>query len=133
MADLKEKAIALLSSVATVDLGSTGQTTIYTVPVGKKCVLDHARIRCLSGDAKATVVTFGQVGALTDFLGAQTLVALNAAAATGKLEVVPNASTVIAVEYTAGTVLQIDVTTASGDGGGTPTATVELFGMIDDA
>ena len=130
---LTHNAVTLLGSEDSVDLGATGQTTIYTVPTGKKCVLDHVRIRNLSGDAKITVVTIGQVGALTDFLGAQTIAALNAAAATGILRPVPNATTVKGIEYTAGEVLQIDVTTASGDGAGIPTATVEFFGTLDSA
>ncbi len=130
---LTHNGIALLGSVDSVDLGSTGATTIFTVPTGKKCVLDSVRIRNLSADAASAVVTVGQVGALTDFMGNQTLSALNAAAATGTMRPLVSATTVIGVEYTAGEVLQIDVGTASGSGAGTPTATVEFFGMLDDA
>ena len=122
--------VHLLGSEDTVDLNSAAQTTIYTVPIGKKCVLDHVRIRNLTANATNTIVTIGQVGALTDFLAAQTLSALNAAAATGKLTSVPNATTAKAIEYTAGEVLQIDVTTVASIA---CTATVEFFGTLDDA
>lgn len=125
--------VHLLGSVDSVDFGTAAAVTLYTVPVGKKLVIDHVRIRVVSGDCKLTVVTIGQVGALTDFLDSQTLSGLNAAAKTAKLEVIPNATTVAKIEYTAGEVIQIDVATASGDGAGTPTATVELFGTLDDA
>lgn len=130
MSDLKEKSVALLGSVDSVDLNAAAQTTIYTVPTGKKCVLDHVRIRNLSANATNAVVTIGQVGALTDFLAAQTLSALNAAAATGILRPVPNATTPKGIEYTAGEVLQIDVTVVASIA---CTATVEFFGTIDDA
>lgn len=130
MADLKEKAIALLGSVDSVDLNSAAATTIYTVPAGKKCVLDHVRIRNLSANATNTTVTIGQVGALTDFLNTQTLSGLNAAAATGIMRPVPNATTVKGVEYTASEVLQIDVTVVASIA---CTATIEFFGTIDNA
>tara|TARA_R100001530_G_scaffold124107_1_gene92211 strand:- start:1713 stop:2105 length:393 start_codon:yes stop_codon:yes gene_type:complete len=130
MANLKEKAVALLGSVDSVNLNALAQTTIYTVPTGKKCVLDHVRIRNLSANATNTTVTIGQVGALTDFLNTQTLSGLNAAAATGILSPVPNATTVKGIEYTAGEVLQIDVTVVASIA---CTATIEFFGTIDDA
>ncbi len=133
---LDHSAVAMLGSVDSVDFGTAAAVTIYTVPIGKKCVLDHCRIRNVSGNMKTVVITIGQVGALTDFLGSQTLVNVDTAAMTVKIQPVPIATPVdagIGVEYTAGEVLQIDVATASGDGAGTPTATVEFFGTLDDA
>ena len=124
---LTHNAITMLGSV---DLNSSAQTTIFTVPTGKKCVLDHVRVRNLSANATNTVVTIGQVGALTDFLGSQTLSNLNAAAATGILRPIPNATTAKGIEYTAGEVLQIDVATVASIA---CTATIEFFGTIDDA
>lgn len=133
---LNHNTSCLLGSVDSVDFGTAAAVTIYTVPTGKKCVLDYVRIRNVSGDMKTVVVTIGQVGALTDFLGSQTLVNVDTVAMTVRLEPVPIATPVdagIGVEYTAGEVLQIDVATASGDGAGTPLATVEFFGTLDDA
>ena len=104
----------MLGSEDSVDLNAVAATTLYTVPAGKKFVPHWIVIRDLSADAALTVATFGQVGALTDFLAAQTLSGLNAAAASGILMPVPNATTVKLIEYTAAEIFQIDVTTAAG-------------------
>lgn len=127
---LSHNVAVLLGSVDSVDLNSEAATTLFTVPTGKKCVLTYARLRNISADCASAVVTIGQVGALTDFLGSQTLSGLNAAACTGILMPVPNATTVKGIEYAAGEVIQIDVATGAGSG---CTATVELFGTLDDA
>lgn len=125
-------ASVMLGSVDSINMNSATATTLYTVPPGKKCVLDYVRIRNASATlaTNPAVVTVGQVGALTDFLGSQTLTNMDAAAKTCILAPVPNATPVIAIEYTAGEVIQIDVATAVG---GAATATVELFGTLDDA
>ena len=120
----------MVGSVDSVDFNATAQTTLYTVPPGKKCVLDYVRIRNVSADMALADCTVGQVGALTDFLGTRDLALLNAAASTGILASIPAANVVKGIEYTAGEVIQIDVTTAVG---GACTATVELFGKLDDA
>jgi len=129
--DLKEKAVMLLGSVDLVNLNDAATSQlVYTVPTGKKCVLDHVRIRNLSATAASCTCTIGQTGALTDFLNTQTLSALNAAGATGKLTPVPHATTPKAIEYAAGTNLYFDVVVAAGSA---CTATIEFFGTIDDA
>jgi hypothetical protein len=129
--ELKEKAVALLGSVDSVNLNDAATSQlIYTVPTGKKCVLDHVRIRNLSATAASCTCTVGQSGALTDFLNTQTLSGLNAAAATGILRPVPNAITVKGVEYAASTLLYFDVVVAAGSA---CTATIEFFGTLDDA
>lgn len=131
MADLKAKAVALLGSEDEVDLNDdASSTTIYTVPTGMKCVLDHVRIRNISANCTSATCTVGQTGALTDFLGTQTLSGLNAAASTGILRPLPNATTVKGIEYTAGETLVFRVVAAAGV---TCTATVEFFGTIDTA
>jgi len=125
MADLKEKGITLLSTT-TVSLAGVAATTLYTVPVGKRCVLVMAIITLDVADAGASVVTIGKVGALTSFLGSQTLSALDAQYDAGILQPIPNATTVLVKSYAAGDVIQIDVTTASGNA----TNTVYLFGFL---
>ncbi len=127
--DLKEKAVSLLSSVS-VDLNAVASTNLYTVPVGKKLVVDHVKLRDLSADAANTVATFGQSAAKTDFVGAQTLSNLNAAGKAGKIQPVPNATTPAIVEYTAGEIFVMDVTTAAG---GACTCKAEVFGKLADA
>ncbi len=131
MADLKEKAVALLGSIDEVDLNDdASSTTIYTVPTGKKCVLDHVRIRNISANCTSATCTIGQTGALTDFLGTQTLSGLNAAASTGILRPIPHGTTVKGIEYVATNTLVFRVVAAAGVA---CTATVEFFGTIDDA
>lgn len=128
--DLNENAVSLLSSVDSVDLNSVASTTLYTVPAGKKLVVDHVKLRNLSADAALAVATFGQNSAKTDFVGAQTLSNLSAAAKAAKIQPVPNATPEAIVEYAAATVIVIDVTTAAG---GACTCTAEVFGKLADA
>jgi len=46
MADLKQKALALLASVSAVGLqNGDGKTTLYTVPPGKKAAIIHCVVR----------------------------------------------------------------------------------------
>jgi len=128
VANSLEYGVMLLGAVDDVDLNDAATSqTIYTVPAGYKCVLDHVRIRNLSATAASCTVTVGKVGALTDFLNTQTLSGLNAAKATGILCPVPNATTVKGIEYDAGDVLKIDVAIAAGSA---CTATIEFWGQI---
>ncbi len=124
MADLKEKAITLLSTT-TVALNTAAQTTLYTVPVGKRCVLAKA-ILVAGADASTSALTIGAVGALTDFLGTQTLTGINAQYDVAIMQPIPNATTVLSKSYAAGTVIQVDVTTGSGGA----TNSLFLFGFL---
>ena len=76
LVSLKEKAISLLSTT-TVSFAADAQTTLFVVPNGKRCVL-HSALIVLAANAGTTTVTIGKVGALTDFVGTQTLSALDA-------------------------------------------------------
>jgi len=130
MSKLNENACAMVARVESINLNAVAASNLYTVPTGKKFVPHYLVIRDLSADAALTVATFGQVGGLMDFLGAQTLSGLDAAAAAGILMPVPNATTVKIIEYTAAEIFQIDVTTAAG---GACTCTIEVFGTLKDA
>ena len=114
-------------STTTVDFtaGATGQTTLYTVPTGKTFIPVMAIIRA-GANANATDVTFGRVGALTDWLGTIQLDNLDAAGDQVKVEVVNNATPVKSKTYAAAQVLQIDVTVAAGGAGNS----VDLFGYL---
>jgi hypothetical protein len=127
VADLKECAISLLSET-TLDVTSTGQTTLYTVPTGKRCVLHCAVVVCGSAASTTATLTFGQVGALTDFLGTQTMTNLAAQYDAVTCIPVPNATPVKTKSYAASTVIQVDVSTADADG--MTDGTVYLFGFI---
>lgn len=128
---LPNNVICMLGSVDSVDLNDdASSTTIYTVPVGKKCCLHHVRLRNISANCLSATATVGKTGALTDFLDTQTLSSLNAAASTGILEPIANATTPKGIEYTAGEDLVWRTVLAAGGG---CTATVEFFGTLDDA
>jgi len=127
VADLKEKSISLLSST-TLSVQSTGATTLYTVPTGKRCVLHHARVICGTAASTTAIITFGQVGALTDFLGSQTMTNLAAQYDSVICSPVPNATPVKTKSYAAATIIQVNVGTADADG--STDATVMLFGTI---
>lgn len=127
MADLKECAISLLSET-TLDVTSTGATTLYTVPTGKRCVLHCAVVVCGSAASTTAVITFGQVGALTDFLDSQTMTNLAAQYDAVTCMPIPNATPVKTKSYAASTVIQVNVGTADADG--STDATIYLFGLI---
>jgi hypothetical protein len=125
--DIKEYAIVLLSTT-TVDLQTDANTTLYTVPTGYRCVLDHADIICGTAASTTAVITIGQSTALTDFLNSQTLTNLAAQYDVVHCYPVPNATPVKNKSYAAGTVIQLDVGTADADG--SDDATVKLFGYL---
>ena len=127
MADLKEKSISLLSTT-TLDVQSTGATTLYTVPTGKRCVLHHARVICGTAASTTAVITFGQEGALTDFLGSQTMTNLAAQYDAVICSPIPHATPVKTKSYAAATVIQVNVGTADVDG--STDAIVKLYGTI---
>lgn len=127
MANLRENADALLSTT-TVTFAATTAITLYTVPAGKRCVLTRCVV-IASADATTATVTIGQVGALTDFLGTQTLSTLNAAKAAAELTPIPAATPVKRICYDAADIIQVDVTAT---GGGTAHI-FKLFGILFDA
>lgn len=124
LVNLKEKAISLLSST-TVSFDADGQTTLYTVPAGKRCVLRAVNI-IAAADAGTTTCRVGQPGALTNFLSTNTLSNLDAQHDSVWLQPVPNTTPIKCKSYAAGTVIQIDVGTHAGAAGNT----VNLYGVL---
>ncbi len=112
-------------SKTTVSFAADGQTTLFTVPTGMRCIIDKVDV-IAAADCGTTTVTIGQVGALTDFLGTQTLSGLDAAYDVASLRVIPNATPVVKKSYAAGTVIQIDVGAHAGAAGNT----VILYGSL---
>lgn len=125
MAALKEKAITLLSAT-TVSFAANGDTALFTVPVGKRCVL-HSAVVVAAGDAGATTtLAIGQNGAETDFITASTLSNLDAQFDAVILQPVPAATPAKIKSYAAGTVIDAQVGSFSGVAGNT----VYLFGFL---
>lgn len=123
--NLKEKAVSVLSTT-TVSLAANADTTIYTVPTGKRCVL-HSAILVAGADAGATTtMAIGQDTAETDFIPANTLSNLDAANDAVILMPVPNTTPTKTKSYAAGTVIQAQVGTQSGGA----TNTLYLLGVL---
>ena len=115
-------------STTTVPLDDAIAITLYTVPTGKVFVPVMAVLRA-DASANTSVVTLGRVGALTDFLAAQTLSNVDAAGDMCIMMPVPNATPVTLKTYVADVVFQIDITT----GNGGAVNYVDLFGYLVDA
>lgn len=112
-------------STTTVAFDATGQTTLYTVPTGKTFIPIMAVIRA-GADAALTDVTFGRVGALTDWMGTTQLDNLDADGDQVKIEVANANPPAKSKTYVAGVVFQMDVTVAQGGA----TNYVDLFGYL---
>ena len=116
--------IALLSTT-TVALNSNADTVIYTVPVGKRCVLAFAKL-IAGANANSTDVSIGQNGAETDFV--PTTQCDNLDAQYDVITLMPVNSTTPPKEksYAAGTVIEFKVTNQAGGA----TNTLMLFGTL---
>jgi len=124
---LSEDSICLVSTTI-VDHSGAAQTTIYTVPPGKRFVPDHLKI-IAAGDEATTDITIGQVGALTDFIGTTQLDNLDAQYDMVKIQPIQADPPVKQKSYAAGTVIQVDVTAANGNAGNI----YKCFGTLYDA
>jgi hypothetical protein len=117
-------AIAWLSTT-TVALNADADTTIYTVPAGKRCILHHATL-VVGTNAGTTVISIGADGTETDFLPNNTLSALDAQYDATNLMPVPSATSVLIKSYAAGTVIQAKVSSQAGGA----TNYLYLFGFL---
>jgi len=125
MPALNTKADTLLSAT-TVAFNANADTTLFTVPTGKRCVLTKA-IVVAGADAGATTgLSIGANGTETDFLAVNTLSNLDAANDAVILVPIPNTTPLKSKSYAAGTVIEAQVTNQSGGA----TNTVYLFGFL---
>jgi hypothetical protein len=115
-----------LLSTTTVDFNADADTTLYTVPTGKRCILTHAII-VAAGDAGATTtLSIGANGTETDFIPANTLSNLDAQYDSVILQPIPNTTPLKIKSYAAATVIEARVASQSGAAGNT----VYLFGIL---
>jgi hypothetical protein len=121
----EEQQIALLAKVENIDHTSATAQTLFTVPTGFRCILDHAKVEA-AGDEADTDITIGQVGALTDFIGTTQLDNLDAQYDVVKIQPIQADPPVQQKSYAAGTVIQVDVTVANGNANNT----YMLFGTL---
>ncbi len=115
-------------SETALDVQSTGQTTIYTVPTGLRLIIDKIIIIAGATASPTAIVSFGQNGATTDFVGNQTLTNLAAQFDVVQIMPIPNSTPVKTKSYAAATVIEADVTTNDADGG--TDNRVLLFGTL---
>lgn len=130
MAALKEKSTSLLSTT-TVAFNANADTTLFTVPTGKRCVLTHAHVVAGADAGATTTLSIGADGAETDFVNTNVLSNLDAANDVVTLWPAAITATSSGVppkqkSYAAGTVIQAQVTNQSGGA----TNTVYLFGFL---
>ena len=132
---LPYSAISMLARELACNLNAAADTekSLFTVPAGTILMVDHVLMHTFSADTLAAVVTFGHTGGTCDeFLGDQTLTGITAAFAAQalKFEIVPNATPVVRVPFTAAEVFAMEITTAAGSA---CTCTVEVWGHLIDA
>lgn len=123
--DLTTVGVTLLSTT-TLALNANADTTIYTVPTGKRCVLSHAVLVAGADAGATTTLAIGADGAETDFLAANTLSNLDAANDAVILRPIPNTTPLKSKSYAPGTVIQAQVGSQSGGA----TNTLYLFGFL---
>jgi hypothetical protein len=131
VADLKEKTIELLASVTMSMATNASKQTLYTVPVGKSCVISRVVVRSPSAScAAATSVAFGFTvtsGTVGDFLASQTFVNLSTATTGALILTFPSHATTQTQSAIgiAGTTFGIWIAT-----GAAVTATIDVFGTL---
>lgn len=126
MADLKESGIALLSST-TVAMGANNtKADLYTVPVGKTCIVTHVIIHTLSG-AVALGSDF-DFGAGVAAAGWKDTVDLSGMDAVDDFWIVTSENALIEAVFAAGDVFGIQTDIISD--GNAVNATVDVFGYI---
>lgn len=112
-------------STTTIAFNAVAATTLYTVPAGKTFIPVFVIVRA-GADAALTDITFGRVGALTDFLGTMQLDNLDAAGDQVLLQPAPQDPALKLKTYAAGVVFQVDVIVAQGG----VTNYIDLFGYL---
>lgn len=125
MASLNTLTSTLLSTTS-VAFNANADSTLYTVPAGKRCILTHAVVVAGADAGATTQLSIGQDTAETDFIPANTLSNLDAQYDSVILMPVPNTTPAKTKSYASGTVIQAQVTNQSGGA----TNTVYLFGFL---
>ena len=122
----------LLSSTASVDVGATGETTLYTVPTGKSCIITRIVVRNASGTFDQVTdpqLSFGwNAGTDNDVIANATYT--NAmSAATKYFILVPDGKTnsTVSTGGTTGGIFAIKVNTAAT---ASTTCTISVFGYL---
>ncbi len=130
MGKLQETTLCLLQKTAiTTFVTLNAETTVYTVPAARTCILSHGWLKVAGDIGDTAVMTVGQNGDEDDWVGTT-----NGDNADANLDVilfspVPSATPTTLVEYVAGELIKFKVTTA----GNAVAVTFYLFVFLDDA
>lgn len=135
---LNHSAISLLSST-TVAFNAAAQTTLYTVPPGKTCIITKV-IVVVGADAVDVEITIGVTASWDNWLGDNGIgggpIDLDQLDAAGEycmfapiMSDDPVAGISVLTRYTAGEVIKVDVANT----GGGATNTFYVFGILADA
>ena len=138
MADLLENTDGLLSST-TVAFNAEAQTTLYTVPLGKCCIITKVVV-VAGADCVDAEITIGVTASWDNWLGANGIgganLDLDELDAAGEYCIItpitdadPVAAASVLTRYTAGEIIKVDVTNTTGGA----TNTIYLFGFLYDA
>lgn len=138
MADLKESCDSLLSTT-TVAFNAAAQTTLYTVPVGKTCLITKV-IVVVGADAVDAEITIGVTASWDNWLGDNGIggapIDLDELDSAGEycifapiMSADPVAAISVLTRYTAGEIIKVDVANT----GGNATNTFHLFGILANA
>lgn len=115
-----------LLSTTNVAFNVNADTTIYTVPSNRRCVLSFAMVVAGSDAGATTTLAIGADGAETNFVPANTLSNLDAAQDAVIIRPIPNTTPLKNKSYASNTVIQAQVGAQSGGG----TNTCYLFGLL---
>jgi len=99
----------LLLSTTTVSFAADADTTLYTVPTGKRCILTHVIVVAAADAGATTTLSIGADGAETDFIPANTLENLDAQYDSVILQPIPNTTPLKIKSYVAATVIEAQV------------------------
>lgn len=119
---LREKADTLLESTSSVDLNATGETTLYTCPAGKSCIVTHIVMRSPSAGVTTASLSFGWDTGDADDVVANAVVSLTGSSHYEVIEAKSDATI-----GSAGGTFKVDVNTAEGSA---LTATFDVFGYL---
>lgn len=102
-----------LALVPGINLASTGQTTLFTVPSGKKCVITDVRPEVATSNAVISVASIrvGKASNYNEWLPITALTGLDAVGETVGLD--SSASLLVHQTFNSGDVIKVDVTTAA--------------------
>ena len=123
MGELKEKAICKLATVSGIDMNAVAATALYTVPLGKHCIVTHVVLYNATADLDTANFGFGYAAGEADVIAP----AVHAALTGADLYEVVQAMAGAAIGQDDGDVFSIGVDIADGEAA---TLDVDVFGYL---